>query len=56
MALGARRATFLVLVIRRGLVLTVAGIGGGVALSLAACAGSNGLLFGVEPRPIRRRS
>ena len=49
MALGARRGDVLTLVIRRGLVLTVAGSVAGVALSLAAVRGIERLLFGVSP-------
>jgi len=48
MALGARRGDVLALVIRRGLVLTVAGSVAGVGLSLAAVRGIERLLFGVS--------
>jgi len=49
MALGADRATILRLVMRRGLLLAVAGIGVGLAASFAATRLMASLLFNVEP-------
>ncbi|HKE26384.1 MAG TPA: ABC transporter permease [Bryobacteraceae bacterium] len=50
MALGARRASVLAMVLREGLVLAVVGVSAGVAGSLALMRAISSLLFGVTPR------
>jgi putative ABC transport system permease protein len=48
-ALGASRCEVLMLVVREGVVLTVAGVAIGVVLAAVAGSGMKTLLFGVEP-------
>jgi putative ABC transport system permease protein len=50
MALGARRANVLRMVVREGVVLVMAGIGIGLAGALALTRFLSSLLFGVTPR------
>jgi len=49
MALGARRAQVVALVLRQGLILTIAGIGLGVAAAAAGARVLQGMLFGISP-------
>lgn len=49
MALGARRGHVIGMIVRQGLILTLIGVGLGVAASLAAVRALNRLLFGVSP-------
>ena len=49
MALGARRADVLMMIVRRGLLLTVAGLAIGAAVSLGLARFVKALLFGVTP-------
>jgi putative ABC transport system permease protein len=50
MALGARRADVLAMILRKAATLLVAGLALGAGLSLAAASAASALLFGLKPR------